>query len=226
MADTVAARYEPPQAPMPNTAQQYTRNPPLNESDLLPEPLDQLQAWLADAQNAGMIEPGAMTLATVGDDGRPSARVVLCKGFSDGGLCFYTNYAGRKGRELSANPEAALVFWWDQLERQVRLEGPVERMSREESLAYFRSRPRESQLGAYSSQQSAVVATREELDARMRAYDEAFAGQDIPLPEHWGGFRLRPRAVEFWQGRSGRMHDRLRYVRNETASWRVERLEP
>jgi pyridoxamine 5'-phosphate oxidase len=210
---------------MSQDAKQYTLNPPLDETDLLAEPIDQLQLWIEAARAAGMIDPGAMTLATVGDGGQPSARIVLCKGFSDGGVCFYTNYEGRKGRELDAHPQAALVFWWDKLERQVRLEGRVERLSREASLAYFRQRPRESQLGAYTSHQSAVVATRDELDARMQANEEAFAGSEIPLPDFWGGYVLRPQAVEFWQGRRGRLHDRLRYVR-EATSWRIERLEP
>lgn len=206
-------------------AKQYTLNPPLDAADLLPEPVEQLQVWIEAARAAGMMEPGAMTLATVGDDGRPAARIVLCKGFHDGGVCFFTNYESRKGRELAALPEASLVFWWDRLERQVRLEGPVERVSREQSLSYFRKRPRESQLGAYSSHQSAVVATREELDARMEANERAFAGREIPLPDGWGGYVLRPRAVEFWQGRLGRMHDRLLY-RRQAAGWRIERLEP
>ncbi|MDB5972846.1 MAG: pdxH [Hydrocarboniphaga sp.] len=210
---------------MSTLARQYTLNPPLDESELLPEPVDQLQNWIAAASEAGMTEPGAMTLATVGDDGRPSARIVLCKGFHDGGVCFFTNYESRKGRELAARPQASLVFWWDKLERQVRLEGPVERVSREQSLEYFRKRPRESQLGAYSSRQSAVVATREELDARMEANEQAFAGSEIPLPDSWGGYVLRPQAVEFWQGRRGRMHDRLLYLR-DAAGWRIERLEP
>lgn len=206
-------------------AKQYTLNPPLDEADLLAEPIEQLQLWIDAAREAGMIEPTAMTLATVGDDGQPSARIVLCKGFHDGGVCFYTNYEGRKGRELDAHPQAALVFWWDKLERQVRLEGRVERLSREASLAYFRERPRASQIGAYTSRQSAVVATRGELDARMQANERAFAGGDVPLPEFWGGYVLRPQAVEFWQGRRDRLHDRLCYVRS-AASWRVERLEP
>jgi pyridoxamine 5'-phosphate oxidase len=206
-------------------AKQYTLNSPLDESDLLPEPLDQLQNWIQAAEAAGVIDPTAMTLATVGDDGRPSARVVLCKGFSDGGICFFTNYESRKGRELVTHPDAALVFWWDKLERQVRIEGRVERVGREQSLEYFRRRPRESQLGAFTSHQSAVVASREELDARMEANEQAFAGREVPLPDHWGGYRLRPEAVEFWQGRRGRLHDRLRYVRN-AAGWKVERLEP
>lgn len=207
-------------------AKQYTLNPPLDESELLPEPLDQLQNWIEAAREAGMIDPTAMTLATVGEHGRPSARIVLCKGIGDGGIHFYTSYTGRKGRELDAHPEAALVFWWDQLERQVRLEGPVEHLPRAMSLDYFRSRPRESQLGAYTSHQSAVVATREELDARMEANEQAFAGREIPLPDTWGGYVLKPRAVEFWQGRRGRMHDRLRYSREAAGGWRVERLEP
>lgn len=207
------------------SARQYTRNPPLDEADLLPDPLAQLAGWLDAAAQAGMIEPGAMTLATVGADGRPSARVVLFKGFDHDALCFYTNYEGRKGRELAQNPHAALVFWWDRLERQVRVEGVTERLPRERSEAYFRQRPRESQLAAYTSRQSAVVATREELDARMAANEAALQGQEIPLPAFWGGYRLVPQTLEFWQGRRGRLHDRLRY-RRDGGIWRIERLEP
>lgn len=204
---------------------QYTRNPPLDESSLLPDPLAQLQAWLADASAAGMIEPTAMTLATADAQGQPSARVVLLKGFHDGGLCFYTRHDGRKGMELASNPRAAATFWWDRLERQVRVEGHVERLPREVTRRYFETRPRESQLGALTSLQSRVVASREELDARYQANAERLAGQPVPLPDEWGGYVLRPASVEFWQGRLGRLHDRLRY-RRESGAWRVERLEP
>lgn len=204
---------------------QYTRNPPLDEAELLPDPLAQLEQWIEAARAAGMLEPGAMTLATADAGGRPSARVVLFKGIDDGGICFFTNYDSRKGRELAVNPQAALVFWWDRLERSVRVEGRVERVARELSERYFRKRPRESQLGAITSRQSAVVATRDELDARLAANEQAYAGREVPLPDFWGGYRLRPEVVEFWQGRRGRLHDRLRY-RRDGGIWRIERLEP
>jgi pyridoxamine 5'-phosphate oxidase len=204
---------------------QYTRNPPLEESAVPPQPLALFGDWLQAARDAGMIEPTAFTLATVGADGRPSARVVLFKGLHEDGLTFYTCYAGRKGRELEARPFAAATFWWDRLERQVRFEGAVQRVPREVSARYFASRPRGSQLGALTSRQSEVVATRAELDARLAQNEARLAGQPVPLPEDWGGYVLRPDRVEFWQGRGGRLHDRLRY-RRDAAGWVLERLEP
>ena len=204
---------------------QYTKNPPLLEEDLESQPLVQLDRWLADAQAAGMLEPGAMTLATVDAQGRPSARIVLFKGVRDGALTFYTSYDGRKGRELAGNPHVALVFWWDQLERQVRIEGVARRLPVEVSRRYFYTRPRESQIGALTSRQSAVIADRETLDHR---YDETvarLAGAEVPYPETWGGYGVTPDAIEFWQGRIGRLHDRLRYTRAGDG-WHVERLEP
>lgn len=204
---------------------QYTRNTPLDEQALAPDPLAQFESWLADARGVGMMEPTAFTLATVGNDGRPSARVVLFKGFYEAGLSFYTSYEGRKGRELDALPFAAATFWWDRLERQVRFEGAVTRLPREQSRRYFESRPRTSQLGALTSRQSQVVATRAELDARYEENERRLQDQAVPLPEDWGGYVLRPDAVEFWQGRGGRLHDRLRY-RAVDGHWVVERLEP
>ncbi len=205
---------------------QYTRNPPLNETDLAPDPLSQIERWIGDARAVDMIEPTAMTLATVDTQQRPSARVVLFKGFYEGGLTFYTNYEGRKGRELAGNPHVALVFWWDKLERQIRVEGTVTRLSPEVSRLYFDSRPRHSRIGAITSRQSAVVPSREALDARYEAELARYAEGEIPLPDYWGGYRVEPQSVEFWQGRRSRLHDRLRYVRDTPGAWRVERLEP
>ncbi|MES0873967.1 pyridoxamine 5'-phosphate oxidase [Sinimarinibacterium thermocellulolyticum] len=204
---------------------QYTKNPPLLEAALAADPLIQLDRWLGDAQAAGMIEPTAMTLATVDAQGRPSARMVLFKGVHNGALTFYTNHESRKGRELAANPRVALVFWWDRLERQVRVEGMAQRLPVEVARRYFYTRPRESQIGALISRQSAIVADRATLDRR---YDETvarLAGADVPYPEHWGGYGVTPQCVEFWQGRSGRLHDRLCYQRAGDG-WRIDRLEP
>lgn len=204
---------------------QYTRNPPLEADSLDPDPMRELEAWLATADEAGMLEPTAMTLATAGADGLPAARIVLFKGLHDNCPTFYTNYASRKGQMLAENPHAALVFWWDRLERQIRIEGRVEKLPRAVSEAYFASRPRESQLSAAVSRQSRPVASRQDLDARMDAAAEAFGEEPVPCPEHWGGYRLLPARVEFWQGRHGRAHDRLLYEQ-ATTGWRILRLEP
>lgn len=204
---------------------QYTRNPPLVDGDLGPDPMAAFAEWLSAAQAAEMMEPAAMTLATVSADGRPHARIVLLKGYSGGGLRFFTDYEGDKGQQLLHNPQAALVFWWDRLERQVRFEGRVERLSREESRDYFYSRPRASQLSAYSSHQSHPVAHREILDQRYDENARRYAETEVPLPDRWGGYRLIPDLVEFWQGRGGRLHDRLRY-RRAGSTWISERLEP
>lgn len=204
---------------------QYTRNPPLDIEHLAAEPIDAFQSWLAQASEAGMLEPTAFTLATVGADGQPSARIVLLKGIHESGLCFYTCHEGRKGRELDAHPRAAATFWWDRVERQVRFEGTVQRLPRDVVQRYFESRPRESQLGALTSRQSSVVASRDELDARYASNAARYADGPVPLPDNWGGYVLRPHVVEFWQGRLGRLHDRLRY-RGRPGQWTVERLEP
>jgi pyridoxamine 5'-phosphate oxidase len=184
----------------------------------------QLARWFADAVAADLHEPNAVVLATSTPEGRPSARTVLLKGFDEGGLTVYTNYTSRKGRELSANPYASMVVPWVDLHRQVVACGSVQRISADESAAYFRSRPRGAQLSAWASRQSSVIASREELE-RRRAELEAEFGDDIPAPDFWGGFRLVPDTVEFWQGRPGRMHDRLVYER-DGAGWRIQRLAP
>lgn len=204
---------------------QDLQNPPLNASDLSPDPMVQLERWLHDARAAGLMEPTAMTLATVDPDGKPSARIVLFKGFHEGRLTFYTHHESRKGRALAAHPDVSLVFWWDRLERQVRIEGRAQKLPRAMAERYFRSRPRESQLSAYTSHQSRVIADRAELEARLAQNEKRFAGQDVSLPEFWGGYAVRPGVFEFWQGRRGRLHDRLVYRRAGRA-WRMERLEP
>jgi pyridoxamine 5'-phosphate oxidase len=198
---------------------------PLDEAGVDADPIVQFGRWFTDAQAADLIEPTAMTLATADSGGRPSARMVLLKGFDEGGFVFYTNYGSRKAGELADNPAAALVFWWPPLQRQVRVEGAVERVSRDESGAYFATRPLGSRLGAWASAQSQVIEGRAELEARLAELTERYLGGDVPLPPFWGGFRLRPEVIEFWQNRPNRLHDRLRY-RREPDGWRIERLSP
>lgn len=185
----------------------------------------QFGRWFKDAEAADLIEPTAMTLATADAGGRPSARMVLLKGFDDRGFVFYTNYGSRKAGELDANAAAALVFWWPPLQRQVRVEGRVERVPREESEAYFRTRPLGSRLGAWASAQSQVIAGRAELEQRLEELTARYSDGDVPLPSFWGGYRIRPEVIEFWQNRPDRLHDRLRYRRTPTG-WTIDRLSP
>jgi pyridoxamine 5'-phosphate oxidase len=196
----------------------------LSEKDLAKDPFRQFERWFQEAEAAKIPEPNAMVLSTIGRDNRPSSRVVLLKGSDGRGFVFFTNYDSRKGRELDANPQAALVFPWIAMERQVLIEGVIKRVSREESAAYFQSRPRASQLAAWASPQSSVIAGRTVLEESYRAVEQKYAGQEVPLPPNWGGFRLAPESVEFWQGRRSRLHDRLRYRRAAKGDWIVERL--
>ena len=202
----------------------YTRAA-LDEADLDADPVVQFGRWFEQATQAGLLEPHAMTLATATRDGRPSARMVLLRGFDQRGFCFYTNYRSRKGAELAANPLAALVFWWGELERQVRIEGPVAPTSRAESEAYFHSRPPGSQLSAAASPQSQVIEGRASLERRVAELAAGSRDGRVPLPEFWGGYRLAHQVVEFWQGRANRLHDRLRYRRTGDG-WTIECLAP
>jgi pyridoxamine 5'-phosphate oxidase len=203
----------------------YTRAA-LDERDLAPEPIAQFRVWLAEALAADPLDPTAMTLATADGEGRPSARIVLLKGYDERGFVFFTNYSSRKARELLVNPNAALVFYWPAFDRQVRVEGTVAKTSREETAAYFATRPVVSRLSAWASRQSAAVAGREPLEKALAAAAERFAGTEVPAPEFWGGYRLSPTWVEFWQGRESRLHDRLAYRRGAGGAWTVERLQP
>jgi pyridoxamine 5'-phosphate oxidase len=197
----------------------------LSEKDVARDPYRQFEKWFQEAEAAKVHEPNAAVLATAARDGRPSARMVLLKGVDGRGFVFYTNYESRKGRELEANPRAAYLFPWIALERQVIVEGSVARVPREESEAYFHSRPRSSQLAAWASAQSSIIPGRGALEESMKAVERKFSGVEAPLPPNWGGFRIVPDSVEFWQGRRSRLHDRLRYRREGTA-WILERLSP
>ncbi len=198
--------------------------PGLSEETAAEDPFEQFRRWFEEAAGAGFPEPNAMALATASAEGRPSVRMMLLKGVDERGFTFFTNYESRKGRELAENPRAALLFFWDRLHRQLRVEGTVERVSGAEADAYFASRPYGHRIGAWASRQGREIASREELEARFRAIAARYPGE-VPRPPYWGGFRLLPEVFEFWQGREDRMHDRLAYFR-ENGGWRRVRLQP
>ncbi len=198
----------------------------LAERDLRKNPFEQFRLWFEQAQAAKITEPNAMTLATVAADGVPSARIVLLKHFDQQGFVFFTNYESQKGEELEENPNVALVFYWAELERQVRISGTAAKTSREESEKYFAMRPRASQLGAWASEQSTVVPGRNFLEEQLASLEKWYEGQEIPAPPYWGGYRVQPEVIEFWQGRQSRLHDRLVFSRMEESKWEIERLSP
>ena len=197
----------------------------LHEADLDPNPLKQFRLWFDEALSANVIEPNAMLLSTV-SNGRPSARIVLLKDLDQTGFTFFTNYESKKASEMETDPYVALTFFWKELERQVRIEGKVEKTTDAESSEYFSVRPRGSQIGAWASAQSQQLENREELENRTKLLEEQFAGTDVPRPPHWGGYRVIPHYFEFWQGRPSRLHDRLVYQQTVEGSWEIERLYP
>ena len=198
----------------------------LRRDDLDPDPIRQFHTWLAEAAACQLVEPNAMVLATVDESGQPWSRTVLLKISDERGFTFFTNYEGAKGRQLAANPRAALTFGWSALERQVNVTGTVTKVSREESAAYFHSRPAASQIGAWASAQSVVVENREQLERQFAEAHAKYGESEIPLPSYWGGYCVTPETIEFWQGRRSRLHDRLRYSRQVDQSWKIERLAP
>lgn len=218
---------EQPAPTLADLRMEYRRHT-LSRDEVAPEPFAQFRAWFQEAQQAGIQEPNAMTLSTVDPaTGQPSSRIVLLKGLDERGFTFFSNYESQKGRELRAQPRAALGFFWKELERQVNIRGAVEQVTREESEAYFHSRPRASQLGAHASAQSSAIPGRQWLEEQFAALEKRYPeGSLIPLPCTWGGYRLLPEVVEFWQGRPSRLHDRLCYARQESGAWRLDRLSP
>jgi pyridoxamine 5'-phosphate oxidase len=214
-----------PELKLADLREEY-KGEPFDESHLDANPMLQFQKWFSEARAVAVHEPNAMTLATAGTDGQPSARIVLLKEVKEDSFVFYTNYRSRKGSELAGNPRAALVFYWPVLGRQVRITGRVKKTTRAESERYFHTRPTGAQLGAWASRQSSIIADRGTLERRVQKLEAKYAGKSIPLPPDWGGYKLYPDSIEFWQGRLNRLHDRLRYAKERGGRWKIERLAP
>lgn len=198
----------------------------LLESNINADPIEQFKIWFDEVQHSGVLEPNAMTVSTISKDGQPHARIVLLKEVESGSFVFYTNYNSTKGKELTEKPFAALTFWWDKMQRQINISGSVEKVSREQSNTYFQSRPLGSKIGAWVSNQSEVIPNRDFLEKKLADKTEQFSSGNVPLPDFWGGFRVIPTTIEFWQGRTNRLHDRLRYTKIENGLWKIERLSP
>lgn len=202
------------------------RNATLNETDVQANPFEQFRIWFHQAMEAKLPEPNAMTLATANKKGIPSARMVLLKGFDENGFVFYTNYFSHKGQDLDENPHAALVFYWHELERQIRIEGSVKKVSKKESESYYHSRPKESRIGAWASPQSEKIDDRQIIEDMYAELSQSLADTEPPYPDFWGGYRIKPKRIEFWQGRTSRLHDRILYEKTKKGNWKISRLAP